>query len=118
MGLQRPDSPPGGPWLTLLIMCLAIAITMPHTFHITFTENVSNRALKLASWGFPLILLLLSLTVPPLLWAGQAMQLPGPVEYFALELGIRHDWSILPLLIFLGGVAAATGVSIQITLAT
>lgn len=116
--LLRQDSPPGGPWLTLLVMCLAIAITMPHTFHITFTENVSNRALRLASWGFPMILLLLSLTVPPLLWAGKTMNLPGPVEYFALELGIRHEWPALPLLIFLGGVAAATGVSIQITLAT
>ena len=116
--MDRPLSPPGGPWLTLLIMCVAIAITMPHTFHITFTENVSNRALRLASWGFPLILFLLSITIPPLLWASETMQLTGPVEYFALELGTRHSWSALPLLIFLGGVAAATGVSIQITLAT
>ena len=115
---ERPLSPPAGPWPVLLVMCLAIAITMPHTFHITFTENVSNRALRLASWGFPLILLALSITIPPLLWAGKTMELSGPVEYFALELGTQHDWSVLPLLIFLGGVAAATGVSIQITLAT
>ncbi len=116
--LDRPLSPPDGPWVVLFVMCLAIAMTMPHTFHITFTENVSNRALRLASWGFPLILLALSISVPPLLWAGLEMKLPGPVEYFALELGARHHWEFLPLLIFLGGVAAATGVSIQITLST
>ncbi|MFK4750819.1 MULTISPECIES: ATP-binding protein [Oceanospirillaceae] len=115
---SRPSGPPDGPWLTLLVMCLAIAIAMPHTFHITFTENVSNRALRLASWAFPLILLALSLSIPPLLWAGMSHQITVPTEYFALGLGLETGSPTITLLVFLGGVAAATGVSIQMTLAT
>jgi PAS domain S-box-containing protein len=115
---SRTLSPPATPSYALFLMCLAIAITMPHTFHITFTENVSARALKLASWAFPLMLLALSLIVPPLIWAGKLMTLNVPPEYFSLGLAIELKSPWLAVLIFMGGVAAATGVSIQMTLAT
>jgi len=115
--LERPAAPPNGSWLALLIMCLAITVAMPHTFHITFTENVSNRALRMASWAFPLVLLLMSLSVIPLLWAGVITGQSVPAEYFSLALGMDSQNPAISLMVFLGGVAAATGVSIQMTLA-
>ncbi|WP_221799916.1 ATP-binding protein [Oceanobacter mangrovi] len=115
--LDRPAAPPNGSWLALFIMCLAITVAMPHTFHITFTENVSNRALRLASWAFPLILLGLALTVLPLIWAGVITGQASPAEYFSLALGMDTNNPWIALMVFLGGVSAATGVSIQMTLA-
>lgn len=115
---SRTLAPPATPSYALFLMCLAIAIAMPHTFHITFTENVSSRALRLASWAFPLMLLCLSLVVPPLLWSGKLFTLDVPPEYFSLALAIEMNSPGLALLVFLGGVAAATGVSVQMTLAT
>ena len=59
-----------GPWRTLLLVFFASAIVMPHMYHMTFTENLNPRALVSASWGLPLFLLLMSLAVPLILWAG------------------------------------------------
>src|SRR5690606_9527936 len=59
-----------GPWRTLLLVFFAAAIVMPHMYHMAFTENLNPRALSTASWGLPLFLLLMSLAVPPILWAG------------------------------------------------
>lgn len=115
---SRTYSPPATPSYALFMMCLAIAIAMPHTFHITFTENVSARSLRLASWAFPVLLLILSMVVPPLIWAGKLMTLNVPPEYFSLGLALEMKSPWLALLVFMGGVAAATGVSIQMTLAS
>jgi Two-component sensor kinase CbrA (EC 2.7.3.-) len=59
-----------GPWRTLLLVFFASAIVMPHMYHMAFTENLNPRALVSASWGLPLFLLLMSLAVPLVLWAG------------------------------------------------
>jgi Na+/proline symporter len=59
-----------GPWRTLLLVFFASAIVMPHMYHMTFTENLNPRAMVSASWGLPLFLLLMSLAVPLILWAG------------------------------------------------
>jgi hypothetical protein len=54
----------------LLLVFFASAIVMPHMYHMTFTENLNPRSLVSASWGLPLFLLLMSLAVPLMLWAG------------------------------------------------
>src|SRR5690606_2844386 len=46
---------------TLMMVFLASAIVMPHMFHMVFAENPGTRALRTASWGMPLLLLLMSL---------------------------------------------------------
>lgn len=112
---NRPLAPPSGPSLMLLPMCLAIAITMPHTFHMTFTENDNSRALKTATWAFPLLLFLMTLMIPPLLWAGTHLMIPN-TEYYSLEVAMAHNSPFITLVFYFGGIAAATGVTIQMTL--
>ncbi|WP_318653618.1 ATP-binding protein [Thalassolituus marinus] len=107
-----------GPWRTLLIVFFAAAIVMPHMFHVTFTENINTDALKPASWGFPLFLLLMSIAVPPILWAGVYLEVDTPPEYFALGIGLQLQSPLLVMITFLGGLAAASGVMIVMTLAT
>lgn len=106
-----------GPWRTLLLIFFAAAVVMPHMFHVVFTENVNGQALQPASWGFPLFLLAMAMAVPPILWAGVYLDLDLPAEYFALGIGIKLDSPALVVLTFLGGLAAASGIIIVITIA-
>ncbi len=106
-----------GPWRTLLLLFFASAIVMPHMYHMTFTENLNPRAMRTASWGVPLFLLLMSLPILPILWAGLKVGAPTPPEYFTLGLGMALDSERLTLLAFMGGLSAASGVIIVLTLA-
>lgn len=106
-----------GPWRTLLLMFFASIIVMPHMYHMAFTENLNPRAMITASWGFPLFLLLISLAVPPILWAGLKLGTPTNPEYFTLGLGIAVNSQLLTLIAYIGGLSAASGLIIVMTLA-
>ena len=106
-----------GPWRTLLLVFFASAIVMPHMYHMTFTENLNPRALVSASWGLPLFLLLMSLAVPLILWAGLRLGSTTSPEYFTLGLGIAVDSPTLALIAYIGGLSASSGLIIVTTLA-
>lgn len=106
-----------GPWRTLLLVFFAAAIVMPHMYHMTFTENLNPRALLTASWGLPLFLLPMSLAVPPILWAGLHLGAATNPEYFTLGLGMAVNSPALALAAFIGGISAASGLIIVMTLA-
>ena len=106
-----------GPWRTLLLVFFASAIVMPHMYHMTFTENLNPRAMVSASWGLPLFLLLMSLAVPLILWAGLKLGVTTNPEYFTLGLGIAVNSQTLALIAYVGGLSASSGVIIVTTLA-
>ncbi len=106
-----------GPWRTLLLVFFASAIVMPHMYHMTFTENLNPRAMVSASWGLPLFLLLMSLAVPLILWAGLKLGATTNPEYFTLGLGIAVNSETLALLAYIGGLSASSGLIIVSTLA-
>jgi len=106
-----------GPWRTLLLVFFASAIVMPHMYHMTFTENLNPRALVSASWGLPLYLLLMSLAVPLILWAGLKLGVSTNPEYFTLGLGLTAQSEVLTLVAFVGGLSASSGLIIVSTLA-
>jgi len=101
----------------MLIMFFAASVCMPHVFHMLFAENSSRKNLVTASWGLPLFLLIMSLPVLPILWAGQASGLTIATDYFALGLSLNLDKLWLTTLIYLGGLSAASGAIIVTTLA-
>ncbi len=106
-----------GPWRTLLLLFFASSVVMPHMFHMAFTENSSNKALNNASWGLPLLLLVMAIMVPPILWAGIYLNVQTPAEYFAIGIGLELQDPILTSIAFVGGLAAASGMIIITTLA-
>lgn len=106
-----------GPWRTLLLVFFASAIVMPHMYHMTFTENLNPRAIVSASWGLPLFLLLMSLSVPLILWAGLKLGATTNPEYFTLGLGIAVNSPALALIAYVGGLSASSGLIIVTTLA-
>lgn len=109
--LQQPSTPGG--WQVLILIFFASAVTMPHVFHLAFTENVSYESLYKSTWVIPLFLLLLAACVPPILWAAQA---GGGVtdnsEFTVLTLGAHLNQPWLTLVALIGCLSAASGVII------
>ncbi len=116
--LQRLQQPPDtSHWQILLLAFFACAFVMPHMFHIAFTENLPTESLYRASWGIPLFLLLLAITVPPILWAGMKHDAITNPEYLLLQLGQNLQLPWFSLLTFIGGLSAASGIIIVATVA-
>lgn len=113
--IQQPIE--DGPWRSLLLLFFASVIVMPHMFHMTFTENRDGRSLYIASWGFPLFLLILSFSVPILTWAGIKLNLSISPEYYALALGQALNMPWLTVVSYIGSLTAASGLIIVTTLA-
>jgi len=105
-----------GPWTTLLLLSFAAAFLLPRQFHMAFAENLNPRALGTASWAFPLFLLLFNLAIPPVLWAGRSLDLAVEPDYYplAITVGQGPDW--LPVVVYLGGLSAASAMVIVNTL--
>lgn len=101
----------------LALLFFAAAIAMPHMFYVTFNECDDETSLSFASWGLPLYFLLISLPVLPILWAGLQSGVTAQVEYFPVLIGAAYDAPAISLLGYLGGLSAASGLLIVITLA-
>ncbi|MEJ2618805.1 MAG: ATP-binding protein [Candidatus Thiodiazotropha sp.] len=106
-----------GPWATLILLAFAAALLLPRQFHMLFTENLEPKALRTASWAFPLYLLLINLPVPIILWAGKTLDLQVHPDFFALGISLDQGPSWLPVLAFIGGVSSASAMMIITTLA-
>lgn len=101
----------------MALLFFTAAVAMPHMFYVTFNGNNGQRALSFASWGLPLYFLLLSLPVLPILWAGLQSDSGVQVEYFPVVIGAAYEAPMISLLAYLGGLSAASGLIIVITLA-
>ncbi len=106
-----------GPWATLMMLSFAAAFLLPRQFHMIFVENIDPKAINTASWAFPLFLLLLNISILPILWAGESLNLSIPADLYVLGITLKRGSSILPLLTFLGGLSAASAMIIVTTLA-
>ena len=106
-----------GGWFSLMVLAFAAAFLLPRQFHMLFTENIDAKSLTRAAWGFPLFLLLLNLPMPVLYWAGQAAGLTENPNYYALGLAAWLESPSLALLVFIGGLSAASAMMIVTTLA-
>ncbi len=102
---------------TLLLVFVATAVTMPHIFHLGLAENPLMRNSHTVTWAFPLFLLLMALPIFPILWAGTELSVPLPPQYYSIGVPILFDSPGLTLLAFLGGLSAATGAMVIISLA-
>ena len=106
-----------GPWRSLILAFFVSAVVMPHMYHMTFSENTNPKHLFTASWGLPLFLLIIAIAIPPILWAGIKLNLNLDPEYFILGIGMTTEAKWLTLLVYIGGLSAASGLIIVATLA-
>lgn len=101
---------------TMLLVFIATAVAMPHVFHMSIVESPGKNAMDKVSWAFPLFLLFLALPIFPILWAGIELKSLVPIEYFTLGVPMQANSTGLTLLAFIGGLSAATGAQVAITL--
>ena len=99
------------------LLFFTAAVAMPHMFYMTFNESKGQASLTFASWALPLYFFLISLPVLPILWAGVQSGSHVQVEYFPVIIGAAYDFPMLTLVGYLGGLSAASGLIIVITLA-
>jgi Na+/proline symporter/nitrogen-specific signal transduction histidine kinase len=108
-----------GGWFALTLLAMLAVITLPRQFQVTVVENVNERHLRRAMWLFPLYLFLINIFVLPIAFGGLLQFGKGVADpdTFVLSLPLAHNQTALALLMFVGGLSAATGMVIVETIA-
>ena len=106
-----------GPWAMMILLSFSAAFLLPRQFHMIFVENIRSSNLNYASWAFPLFLLLLNLSIPPILWAGQLMDLSYGADLYVLGVSMQSQSTWMPVFTFIGGISAASAMIIVTTIA-
>ncbi len=101
----------------LLLVFFAGAVCMPHIFHMLFAENTDSKDLRSAAWGMPLYMMLLSLPVLPLAWAGMQLNHSLPMEYTGLAMGASLSSPAVSSIAFVATLSASSATIIVATLA-
>ncbi|WP_258405761.1 hybrid sensor histidine kinase/response regulator [Shewanella mangrovisoli] len=116
-GQHLPPSSEGNSLYFVLSQILLGAITiyaLPQEFHMMMIENHHAKELKAARWMVPLYLLLINAFVLPIALAGQ-ISFPGgsvDADTYVLTLPLFYQQAWLGVLVYIGGLAAATAMVI------
>lgn len=108
-----------GSWAMLTILAMFASILLPRQFQVAVVENVDEGHLRRAIWIFPLYLAAINLFVLPIAFAGRMVFAAGEAnpDYYLLALPIAYQQQWLALVVFIGGMSAATGMVIVETIA-
>jgi Na+/proline symporter/nitrogen-specific signal transduction histidine kinase len=112
---------PGGytSWFTLTFLSMMAIMFLPRQFQVAVVENVNENHVKKALWLFPLYMLVINLFVLPLAFGGRLLFPAQDVDpdTFVLTVPMTQRQGLLTLIVFLGGLSAATGMVIVATIA-
>jgi Na+/proline symporter/nitrogen-specific signal transduction histidine kinase len=112
---------PGGvvSWMALTFLAMMAILFLPRQYQVLVVENVNEDHLRKAAWLFPLYLLVINLFVLSIAIGGLLLFPDGSVDpdTFILSLPLARDMQLLALIVFLGGLSAATGMVIVETIA-
>ncbi|MCU0682926.1 MAG: ATP-binding protein [Polyangiaceae bacterium] len=107
----------GRGWPSLLLVSFAAAFLLPRQAHFALSPRADAPRLRAAGAGLPLYLLLLTLPTLPLLFAGRALGLDAPPDFFSLALPLALGQRGLALVAFIGGLSAASAMVVVTLLA-
>ncbi len=108
-------------WMTYLILAMFAILLLPRQFHVAVVENSNEKHILTAMWLFPLYLLLINLFVFPIAAGGLLKGYPATAaDNFVLQLPIDYGAGWLAMVVFIGGISAATGMIMvsSVTLST
>jgi len=106
-------------WGLSIFLSMMAVLLLPRQFQAAVVENVNENHLEKAIWLFPLYLLAINLFVLPIALGGD-LRFPGGAvdpDTFVLTLPMAHGKKFLALLVYIGGMSAATGMVIVETIA-
>ena len=115
---QALESMYGFNFITQTVMAAAAVICLPRQFHITVVDNLKLEHLKTARWLFPLYLAVIAFTIPVIASAGEMIFTNQGLEpdRYVLAMAIHADSLLLKIVVFVGGLSAATAMIIVATL--
>jgi Na+/proline symporter/signal transduction histidine kinase len=108
-----------GSFLTLTLLSGFAALLLPRQFHMTIVENRDVLDVRRAAWMFPLYLVLINLFVLPIAISGETLLVLRPDErdMTMLLLPLSQGSGVIALIVFLGGLSAATAMVIVASVA-
>ena len=106
-------------WVWLTVLSMMAIMFLPRQFQVTVIENLDEKHLNKAIWLFPLYMLAMNVFVLPIAFGGLLHFPAGTVDAdtFVLTLPMAQKQELLALLVFIGGLSAATGMVIVETIA-
>jgi Na+/proline symporter/nitrogen-specific signal transduction histidine kinase len=106
-------------WTWMTVLSMFAIVFLPRQFQVTVIENVDEKHVKTAMWLFPLYMLAINVFVLPIAFGGLLTFPQGNVDAdsFVLTLPMSRHLEGLTLLVFVGGISAATGMVIVETIA-
>jgi Na+/proline symporter/nitrogen-specific signal transduction histidine kinase len=112
--LLEPPLPPFQDWVAISVLAGLAVMLLPRQFQVAVVEADNEAQIRRAIWLFPLYLFLINLFVVPIAYAGLLTFAGSEVEAdsFVLTLPIAFDRPWLALLVYIGGLSAASGMVI------
>ncbi len=105
-------------FLASLVLGITSMFCLPRQFHVLVVENVHKNDVNTSRWLFPLYLVLMGMFIWPIAMAGLTFMPQGAsAEYFPLTLPLATDHPGIALIVYLGGLSAATSMVIVSTVA-
>ncbi len=105
-------------YLSQTFLGMIAILCLPRQFHVLVVENRSEIELKKSRWIFPSYLLLINLFILPIALAGTLYFQGSNVsaEDYILMLPAAEGNALIALLVFIGGISAATSMIIVATI--
>ena len=105
-------------YITQVLLGMIAILCLPRQFHVLVVENRSKKELMSSRWIFPSYLLLINFFILPIALAGSIYFQDGSVsaEDFVLMLPSVANSQSVSLLVFIGGLSAATAMIIVATI--
>src|ERR1700739_2467702 len=103
-----------GNFLTMTLLSVCAITLLPRQFHVSVVESSTPSEVSRARWLFPLYLVAINLFVIPIALAGLIMFPFGAVDsdMYVLALPVEGDAPLLSVVVFVGGLSAATAMVI------
>ena len=106
-------------WSMYIFLSMLAILLLPRQFQVIVVENVNEAHLNKAIWLFPLYLVAINIFVLPVAFAGMLQFTDGSInpDTFVLTLPMAGKQQLLTMLVYIGGISAATGMVIVETIA-
>lgn len=107
-------APSIGNFLAMTLLSFLAILLLPRQFHVSVVENSTEGEVRRARWLFPLYLIAINLFVIPIAIAGLVTFPFGTSDsdMFVLALPISSGATALSIIVFVGGLSAATAMVI------
>ncbi len=106
-------------WTLISFLSMMAIMFLPRQFQVMVVENIDENHVKQAMWIFPLYLLVINIFVLPIALGGMLLYPEGGVnpDTFVLVLPMIENNHLLTLIVFIGGLSAATSMVVVATIA-